>query len=172
MVSKKGWTIIAVIGVLGILGGGGTFGALYYQAVNQIEIEIDHIYITDYTINTSLLDPLNPTIDVDLDIHASISNPTNIAIEIEYVLFELYFDGVYYGNGQTSSFAATQTPSSMVIETLLDDIGGDQYVLLFDLIVLGNSKVATVRITTVKVWGFAVELNVDINQTIPQSDIL
>ncbi|MHA1746472.1 MAG: hypothetical protein ACTSWW_10760 [Promethearchaeota archaeon] len=170
MVSKKTGVTIFVVGlIVGVLGGGGTFGYLYYQAVNQIEIEIDHIYVTDSSLGGTIL---NPTIDVDLEIHASISNPTSIAVEIEYVMFELYFDGVYYGNGQTSSFAATQTPSPMVIETLLDNIGGEQYLLLFDLIVLGNSKVATVRITTIKVWGFAVELNLNINQTITQSDIL
>jgi len=110
--------------------------------------------------------------DVDLEIHASISNPTSISVEVDYALFEIYFDGVYSGEGQTSSFAATKTPSPMLIDLLLDDIGGEQYLLLADLILLGNSKVATVRITTVMVWGFAVEINTDINVTVTQSDIL
>ena len=168
--SKKGWTFLS-LGIIFVAlgGGGGTFGYLYYQAVSQIEIDIDHIYITDSSLGGTFLDP---TMDVDLEIHASISNPTNMAVEIEFARFELYFDGVYSGEGQTSSFAATQTPSPMIIDTLLDDIGGDQYFMLFDLIVLGNSKVATVRITTVKVWGFSIEINTDINVTVSQSDIL
>ncbi len=167
--SKKGWTILSVGLILVVLGGGGTFGGLYYRAVSQIEVDIDHIYITDFSTGGTLL---NPTIDVDLEIHASISNPTSIAVEVDYALFEIYFDGVYSGEGQTSSFAATKTPSPMLIDLLLDDIGGEQYLLLADLILLGNSKVATVRITTVMVWGIAVEINTDINVTVTQSDIL
>ena len=167
--SKKGWTILSVGLIFVVLGGGGIFGWLYYQAVSQIEVDIDHIYITDSRIGGTIL---NPTMDVDLEIHASISNPTSIAVEIDYAQFELYFDGVYSGEGQTSSFAATKTPSPLLINTLLDDIGGEQYLMLADLILLGNSKVATVRITTVMVLGFTVEINTDINVTVTQSDIL
>jgi len=167
--SKKSGIILAVAIILVVLGGGGIFGGLYYRAVSQIEVDIDHIYITDFSVGGTIL---NPTMDVDLEIHASISNPTSISVEVDYALFEIYFDGVYSGEGQTSSFAATKTPSPMLIDLLLDDIGGEQYLLLADLILLGNSKVATVRITTVMVWGFAVEINTDINVTVTQSDIL
>ena len=169
---KTGWTILAVGMIVGILGGGGAFGYLYYQAINQIEIDVDHIYITDYSVTVSPLDPLNPTMDVDLLIHTNISNPTNMAVEVEYVQFELYFDGVYSGAGETSAFTATQIPSLMEIEMLLDYIGGEQYALFAGLIFLNNSIITTVRITTVKVWGFTLEINTDINVTISQSDIL
>ena len=168
--SKKSWAILSVGLILVVLGGGGgIFGGLYYRAVSQIEIDVNHIYITDFSKGGTLL---NPTMDVDLEIHASISNPTNIAVKIEYALFEIYFDGIYSGEGQTSSFTATKTPSPMVIDMLLDDIGGEQYLILADLIILGNSKVVTVHITTVMVYGFAVEINTDINVTVTQSDIL
>ena len=166
--SKKNGIILAVAIILVVLGGGGIFGGLYYRAVSQIEVDIDHIYITDSSISLGL----NPTIDLDLEIHASISNPTSIAVEVDYALFEIYFDGVYSGEGQTASFAAEKSPSPMLIDLLLDDIGGEQYLMLADLILLGNSKVATVRITTVMVWGIAVEINTDINVTVTQSDIL
>ncbi|MHA1518777.1 MAG: hypothetical protein ACTSRK_01215 [Promethearchaeota archaeon] len=165
--SKKVGIFITIGVIVCILGGGGIFGGLYYQAVSQIEVDIDDIYITDYSINL-----LDLSMDVDLEIHASISNPTSIAVEIDYVLFEIYFDGVYSGNGQTSSFSATQTPSPMIIDALLDDIDEDQYLILYDLIFVGNSKVATIRITTVQAFGFAIEINQDINVTVSRSDIL
>ncbi len=165
--SKKVGIFITIGVIICVLGGGGIFGGLYYQAVSQIEVDIDDIYITDYSINL-----FDQSMDVDLEIHASISNPTSIAVEIEYALFEIYFDGVYSGEGQTSSFAATQTPSTMIIDTLLDDIDEDQFILLYDLIIMGNSKVATIRITTVHAFGFAIDINQDINVTVSQSDIL
>ncbi|QEE15498.1 hypothetical protein DSAG12_01324 [Promethearchaeum syntrophicum] len=165
---KKKGIIFAVTIILVILGGGGIFGGLYYNAVSQIEVDIDHVYITGFSEGGTFL---NRTIDVDLEIHASISNPTSIAVEVDYAQFELYFDGVYSGEGQTSSFAATKTPSPMIIDVLLDDISGEQYLLLADLIFFGNSKVATVRITSVMIWGIAVEINTDINVTVTSSDI-
>ncbi|MCF2138844.1 MAG: hypothetical protein K9W44_02155 [Candidatus Lokiarchaeota archaeon] len=167
--SKKSRTLVIIGIIITVLGGTGTFGGLYYRAVNQIEVDVEHIYITNYSIGGTLL---NPTMDVSLEINALISNPTNIAVEVEYAQFEIYLDGLYSGDGQTSSFTATKTPSPMKINTFLDDIGGSQYLLLADLILLGNSKVATIRITNVKVMGIIVEINQDINVTITQEDFL
>ena len=167
--SKKGRTIIILGIIFCILGGGGAFGGLYYQAVKNIEIDIEHIYITGSSIGGT---PFTPTVDVELEIHAVISNPTRIAVEIDYALFEIYFDREYSGYGQTSPFAATQTPSPLQIDMVLDDLGLTQSLILYDLIIRGNPKVATIRITTVQVFGIAVEINQDINVTISQSDIL
>ncbi len=167
--SKKARNFILFGIIFSVLGGGSAYGGLYYRAVSQIEVDVEHIYITGYSFGGSVF---NPTMDVDLEIHASISNPTIVAVEIEYAQFELYFDGVYFGEGQTSSFIATQIPSPMEIEMLLDDISGDQYLPLADLIIFGNSKNVTIRITNVKILSFIVEINQDINVTITQSDIL
>ncbi|MHA1673693.1 MAG: hypothetical protein ACTSYI_08690 [Promethearchaeota archaeon] len=167
--SKKVGIFITIGVIICVLGGGGIFGGLYYQAVSQIEVDIDDIYITGSSIGGT---PFNPTVDVDLEIHASISNPTSMAVEIDYALFEIYFDGLYTGEGQTSSFAATQTPSPMQIDMVLEDLGLAQSLILYDLIKNGNSKVVTIRITTVHAFGFAIDLNKDINVTVSRSDVL
>ena len=60
----------------------------------------------------------------------------------------------------------------MQIDMVLEDLGLAQSRILYDLIIVGNSKVFTIRITTVHAFGFAIDINQDINVTVSQSDIL
>jgi LEA14-like dessication related protein len=166
---KKTRTII-IVGILVMLvGGASSFGGLYYSAVTQIEIDVDKIYITRIGYGGILL---NPTIDLDLEIHTLISNPTIMPVTIEYAQFEIYLEDVFYGNGQTSSFKAIREPSALTIDVFLVNIGGLMHLELLDLIILGNSKTMTIRITTVKVVGLTIELNQDINVVVAQEDIV
>lgn len=170
MPAKKKTRLILLIGFLVLLlGGGGGFGALYYNAVSQIDVDIETIYITRYDLGGTLL---NPTMDVDLEINAKISNPTTISVDITYATFEIYFEGDFCGTGQTDPFKASQVPSDLRIESYLEDIAGSMYVELFDLVVLGNSKTVTIQILVVKTMGISFELNQNISVVVTQDDIL
>ena len=93
-------------------------------------------------------------------------------MSIGFVQFEIYLEDVYYGEGEISSFKATREPSSFTIDVFLENIGGTMYVELADLVLLGHSKVITIRITTVKTIGITVNLNQDIDVVVAQEDIL
>ena len=66
----------------------------------------------------------------------------------------------------------TRVPSTLTIDTFLENMGRVMYLELADLIILGNSKVITIRITIVKGVGITLEINQDIDVTVAQEDIL
>ena len=166
---KKSRNLIIVGIIVGLLGSIGIFGGIYYNAVTGLEIEVENIYITDSSLGGTLLDP---NIDVDLEIHALVSNPTILPVSIKNVQFDLYLEDEYIGDGETGTFRATKSPSDLVIVVELEDLDGIVYLEMLDLILLGHSKTITVTITYVEVFFMILEPNQDIDVIVEQEDIL
>lgn len=167
--NKKGRIFLVVGIIVCVLGTAGTFGGLYYKAISQLTIEIDKATITGFTLKGTVL---NPQLDMDLAINCTISNPTVLTVNVERVDFEIYFEGSFYGSGHTSAITATRTPTPFTVYTQLEDVGGEKYIELYDLLVLGHDKILTMHIVNVTASGITIPLNYNVNQTITQDDIL
>jgi hypothetical protein len=166
---KKAKTFLILGIVIFILGVPGTYGLLLYNAASQIEVDIEHIYITSLSPGGTLL---NPTMDLGLEIHAQVSNPTAVAVSADFITFDIYLEGEYFGEGNTTAIRASQVPSTVLVNVDLLSLGGDVYLTLASLAIPGNSLLVTITITGAQVVGIHIQLDQSIDTTITAADIL
>lgn len=164
---KKVWKII--LPIILIVGSLGTYGGLYYNAVNQIDVSIDEVEITSFSPLT--LFPPSLSVDIDLKLTGEISNPTFMNIKVQAVYFDVSIEDNFIGTGEVAPFIASDIPFPLDITLDLNNIQGDACTELSQHLLLGQTKTIQIDITRVVVMGIAIDLDQRISQEITH-DIL
>jgi hypothetical protein len=163
---KKVWKILLPLVI--IIGSFASYGALYYNAVNQIDVSIDDAEITDFTLD--IIPPFSA--DIDLKLTGKISNPTFMNIKVQAVYFDLYLEGYFMGTGEVDGFIASDIPFPLDITLELVNLQNEVCTEVRDLILLGNSKELRMDITKIVVMNIELTINQSITQGITQEDVM
>jgi len=151
--SKK--FLITVISILIIGAGFGTFLGRYYFTAKNLEIDIEKMDILSYESSGTFL---NPTFDIEIDLHGTIKSITSIDISVESVSYSMKIDGKNFGPGVVDGFNASKTPSPLIIHHNAENIGLNDYSIILNFI-LGVNITVEITLLTVTMMGITFNLN-------------
>lgn len=149
--AKKAIIIVIILAVSGL----GTYAGLIYNAAQNLKINVTGVELIDYRLPTIL----DLTSDIDLKIHAEISNPTGVTVSADQAKYKLLIDGVSFGEGVVGKFAASNVPSTVIITHNATNLNINAASVVANFIA-GENVTLTIIITEVIFLGFPISMNI------------
>lgn len=137
--------------------GGGTYTALAYRSISNIEV--DSIELTKLNVNfTRILCILNLTISTNYDTEVGIQGG----------LFDLYLNGTAIGNGTFGEVSVSIFPKSVIVNITVPfrSLSPSMQTILINYMFGSTDIYLEILITAILVYGYAIPVNINHGSTL------